>query len=181
MKRQYASQDRSYCMFTMSIMSEKCKSRCDAPLVAAGCWSKGEAVWPANLPTAVRSQRLSQTCQRNCNKAGGYNQKTFYATSNHFWSSRTWNSTKFLDVMPCSLVEYYQSFGGTYCLHLQCRRVSTGNRWLAELLASSAYSVELKKLVRFSVTCVTFYKTALRHILEHCILYIAAMISYNYM
>ena len=29
------------------------------------------------------------------------------------------NITASFDVMPCSLVERYQSFGGIYCLHLQ--------------------------------------------------------------
>jgi len=29
------------------------------------------------------------------------------------------NITAFFNVMPCSLVDRYQSSGGTYCLHLQ--------------------------------------------------------------
>jgi hypothetical protein len=38
-------------------------------------------------------------------------------------------NTVFWNVMPCSLVEVYQLISGTYCLHLQGRRVShAGNR-----------------------------------------------------
>jgi hypothetical protein len=36
----------------------------------------------------------------------------------------TTESTIFSDVMPCSLVEAHQHFGGTYSLHLQGQRVS---------------------------------------------------------
>jgi hypothetical protein len=33
--------------------------------------------------------------------------------------------TNFWDVTPCSLVELYERFGGTYCLRLQNRRVNS--------------------------------------------------------
>jgi hypothetical protein len=35
-----------------------------------------------------------------------------------------WWVTVFLDVTPCSLVDRYQCYEGTFCLHLQCRKVS---------------------------------------------------------
>jgi hypothetical protein len=37
-------------------------------------------------------------------------------------------NTAFLDVMSCSLVEFYWRLDGTYGLHLQARRVSQGKQ-----------------------------------------------------
>jgi hypothetical protein len=55
---------------------------------------------------------------------------------------------------PCSLVEVYWSFGGTYRLHSHGWRVN----WL---LASSAYSTTMKmEPVSSSETSVNFYQTA---------------------
>jgi hypothetical protein len=37
------------------------------------------------------------------------------------------NSTDIWDVMPCSLVEMYENFGGT-CYHLRAKRTSRGKK-----------------------------------------------------
>jgi hypothetical protein len=34
--------------------------------------------------------------------------------------------TSFWDTVPCSLVEVYQRFGGSYCIHLQCNSSDDG-------------------------------------------------------
>jgi hypothetical protein len=39
-------------------------------------------------------------------------------------------NTTFYDVIPCSLVEIYQRFGETYCIHLQLRRVNNSEKWI---------------------------------------------------
>jgi hypothetical protein len=46
--------------------------------------------------------------------------------------SMTMKSIIFWDVTPLSLVEVYQRYGGTYCLHLQGRRVCSASRQQAE-------------------------------------------------
>jgi hypothetical protein len=36
----------------------------------------------------------------------------------------TTKNTAFWDVIPCNLVDHYQSFGRTHCLHLQGKRLT---------------------------------------------------------
>jgi hypothetical protein len=64
-------------------------------------------------------------------------------------------SSVFWDVKGCSPVEIHQRFGGTYCLHLQCRRISqTRNQ------QRSGVTMEA---VRSSQTSVDFYQTTRRY------------------
>jgi hypothetical protein len=51
----------------------------------------------------------------------------------------TMNSTIFWDVTPCSLVEFNQCLGGTYCLYLQDRRVSQENEPVRSMDQSCCY------------------------------------------
>jgi hypothetical protein len=45
-------------------------------------------------------------------------------------------NTVFSNMMPCSLIEVYRRFGGTYCLHLKSREVSRARNAVCCLFAS---------------------------------------------
>jgi hypothetical protein len=51
-------------------------------------------------------------------------------------------NTVFWDVKPCNLVEIYQRFEGTSCLHLQVQKIVHVNRviYLAEAMYCSMYT-----------------------------------------
>jgi hypothetical protein len=89
-------------------------------------------------------------------------------------------SAIFWDVIPDGPIEFRRRFGGTYCLHLQSRRVNQatketgGNRqssaffWLVPLLAY--YSTLMMQVVRSSETSLNFYRTIRRQTPEYSIL-----------
>jgi hypothetical protein len=52
------------------------------------------------------------------------------------------NSTTFWDVTPCSLVEIFLRFGGTYCLHRQGRKVSQTSNKLACYLLHACFAFD---------------------------------------
>jgi hypothetical protein len=68
---------------------------------------------PATILTAIPSPQYTT-------KVGKYKVHLRYEV----FTVVTLKSILFLDVMKCSLAEVYRSFRGTYCLHLQNRRVS---------------------------------------------------------
>jgi hypothetical protein len=67
-----------------------------------------------------------------------------------------------LGCVPYSLVEVYRPFGGTYCLHLQGRRVShAGSKLIADCLTTSLFDLRME-IVLSSETLIDFYKTTWR-------------------
>jgi len=71
-------------------------------------------------------------------------------------------NTTFCDVTPCSLVEMYQRFGGTYCIHLQLRRVNNTEKWI-QREEERTWSLKMQAVGFFETWCrlhdVTFQKT----------------------
>ena len=71
-------------------------------------------------------------------------------------------NTTFCDVTPCSLVEMYQRFGETYCVHLQLRRVNNTEKWI-QREEERTWSLKMQAVGFFETWCrlhdVTFQKT----------------------
>jgi hypothetical protein len=68
------------------------------------------------------------------------------------------------NVTPCSVVQVYQHFWGTYCPHHQGQRVSQASSKLSNF-ACSAYSFTLKmETVSSSETLLNLYQTTWCHI-----------------
>jgi hypothetical protein len=79
-------------------------------------------------------------------------------------TSMTMKNTVFWDMMPHSLVEVYQCFGGAYCLHLQCSGKQSKACWLLVCLPySSALNMDA---VCSSEMSVNFYHATQHHILQ---------------
>jgi hypothetical protein len=78
----------------------------------------------------------------------------------------TQNITVFWDVTPCSTVQVYWRFGGTYCLHLQRRRVSQPSKQTAATCLFGLLADPQTEAVRFSEMLTKFYQTGRRNITE---------------
>lgn len=92
-----------------------------------------------------------------------------HETNDYKKRNRHKNITIIWDVMPCSLVDLYHHFEGTYCLHLQIRRVklSMERSVMNRLSIFTAFSSILVVLcVDWSVFCPTLYRLLPR--LAHC-------------
>jgi hypothetical protein len=80
-------------------------------------------------------------------------------------------STIFWDITPCSPLKVNRRFGGTYCLHLQGRRISRARRLCLSpaytLVSCAAYSTTLKMdAICSSETSVDFQRTTRCYIPE---------------
>jgi len=71
-------------------------------------------------------------------------------------------NTTFCDITPCSLVEMYQRFGETNCIHLQVRRVNNTEKWI-QREEERAWSLKVQAVCSFETLYrlhdVTFQKT----------------------
>jgi hypothetical protein len=90
----------------------------------------------------------------------------------------------FWDVTLCNPIEVRRSFGGTYCLHLQSRRVSqTSNQQETgkQLLVTSLAYLSTRKMeaVRSSETSDNFYQTTRCHFRNIVIFTVVALRTSN--
>jgi hypothetical protein len=99
-------------------------------------------------------------------------QKQYICLGFEVFTAVVMKSTIFWDITRCSLLNANRRFRGTYCLHLQCRRISHArnhreSRWQAELSLSPAYSSTLKmEAICSSEKSVDIQGTAWRYIPE---------------